>query len=186
MNRRHFLMSSAAVATAAPGLMSSPNDTIRVGCVGIRGRGVEHIKSYSKMANVEIAALCDIDENSAEQAPAGDMRRLARSARRVHRSSQAAGRQIDRRYFDRHAEPPSHAADHLGMPGRQRRLCREAVLAQMFEAKQIVAAAQQIRPHRAARSQEPLLAGIAGGGAEDARRPDRRCLHGSRPLLQVA
>src|SRR5947209_5824097 len=56
-------MSSAVAATAAPRLTSSPNDQVRVACVGVRGRGVDHIKSYSKLNNVEIVAFCDVDEN---------------------------------------------------------------------------------------------------------------------------
>ncbi|HXE12826.1 MAG TPA: Gfo/Idh/MocA family oxidoreductase, partial [Bryobacteraceae bacterium] len=63
MNRRYFLFSSAAALTAAPRLRSSPNDTIRVACVGLRGRGKSHIHAYSKLPNVEIAAFCDIDES---------------------------------------------------------------------------------------------------------------------------
>ena len=64
VNRRYFLMSSAAALTAAaPRLVSSPNDTVRVACVGLRGRGKSHIAAYSKLPNVEIAAFCDIDEN---------------------------------------------------------------------------------------------------------------------------
>ena len=63
MNRRYFLMgtAAAAVGSAIKGL-ASPNDTIRIACVGVRGQGGEHIKQYSKMPNVEIAAICDIDE----------------------------------------------------------------------------------------------------------------------------
>jgi predicted dehydrogenase len=60
MDRRYFLGSAAAAAGLA---MASPNDTVRVACVGFRGRGRDHIKAYSQMANVEIAALCDIDES---------------------------------------------------------------------------------------------------------------------------
>ena len=60
MNRRYFLMSAAA-AVAVPRLRSA-NDTIRVACVGVRGQGRSHIGSYLKMQNVEIAAICDIDE----------------------------------------------------------------------------------------------------------------------------
>jgi predicted dehydrogenase len=64
MNRRHFLMTSAAAAGAlsTKGLASA-NDTVRVACVGIRGQGNSHIREYSRMQNVEIAALCDVDEN---------------------------------------------------------------------------------------------------------------------------
>ncbi len=64
MNRRHFLLSSAAAAGAlsTKGLASA-NDTVRVACVGIRGQGNAHIREYSKMQNVEVAALCDVDES---------------------------------------------------------------------------------------------------------------------------
>ncbi len=59
MERRYFLMSSAATAAS----LASPNDTVRVACVGIRGQGRAHIQEYLGMKNVEIAALCDIDES---------------------------------------------------------------------------------------------------------------------------
>ena len=42
--------------------LASPNDTVRVGCVGFRSRGQTHIRAYNAMANVEVAALCDIDD----------------------------------------------------------------------------------------------------------------------------
>jgi hypothetical protein len=70
MNRRYFLM-SAAGALAAKKVLASPNDTVRVACVGVRGQGKSHISNYSKMDNVEIAAICDIDEsrNSVKSGP---------------------------------------------------------------------------------------------------------------------
>src|SRR3954470_12720763 len=68
MQRRHFLMASAAAgAQITSHAMASPNDTVRVACVGIRGQGNSHIKEYLKMKNVEIAALCDIDESVLNQ-----------------------------------------------------------------------------------------------------------------------
>jgi predicted dehydrogenase len=59
MNRRIFLGS----AISAGALLGSPNDTVRVACVGVRGRGRDHIRAYSQMQNVEIAAVCDVDES---------------------------------------------------------------------------------------------------------------------------
>jgi predicted dehydrogenase len=67
MNRRYFLMSSAVAAGAALKGAPSINDTVRVACVGIRGQGNDHIHQYSRMANVEVAALCDVDENILNQ-----------------------------------------------------------------------------------------------------------------------
>jgi len=51
---------SAALKSSA---LASPNDTVRVACVGVRGRGRSHIRAFSLMHNVEIAAVCDIDES---------------------------------------------------------------------------------------------------------------------------
>jgi predicted dehydrogenase len=65
MDRRHFLMGSAIAAGSAlrPSMMASPNDTVRVACVGVRGQGRTHLARYGAMKNVEIAAICDIDES---------------------------------------------------------------------------------------------------------------------------
>src|SRR5690348_9562165 len=65
MDRRHFLMGTLASAGAAvrSSALASPNDTVRVACVGVHAQGREHIKRYSAMQNVEIAAICDIDES---------------------------------------------------------------------------------------------------------------------------
>lgn len=78
MNRRHFLMSSAAATTALKSSsLASPNDTIRVGIVGVRGQGNSHIREYAGMKNVEIAAICDVDEQVLDQR-LGDVEKLGR------------------------------------------------------------------------------------------------------------
>jgi predicted dehydrogenase len=70
-DRRDFLKSTANVAAAvvaAPavrttwGKNSSPNDTIRIAVIGVRGRGQTHYTEWPKIPNVEVATLCDIDE----------------------------------------------------------------------------------------------------------------------------
>ena len=71
LNRRRFLKNTGSVAAAvaaAPIVKSgwskdSPNDTIRIAVIGIRSRGQEHYKEWSKMPNVEVATLCDVDES---------------------------------------------------------------------------------------------------------------------------
>ena len=74
MNRRHFLVNSVAALSSARLLSSSPNDTVRVACVGLRSRGKDHLEAYAKLPNVAIAALCDIDESVLNQA-AGEVER---------------------------------------------------------------------------------------------------------------
>lgn len=38
-------------------------DRVRVAVIGVHGMGQNHIEAYSKLPNVEVAALCDVDEN---------------------------------------------------------------------------------------------------------------------------
>lgn len=76
MNRRHFLLGPAAVGLALRSRASgAPSDRVRVACVGVRGQGRAHIAHYAKMQNVEIAAICDIDE-SVLGARLGDVEKL--------------------------------------------------------------------------------------------------------------
>src|SRR5689334_21581851 len=63
MNRRHFVVGSAAALGAAATTTATPSDTVRVACVGLRGRGGSHIQALSSMPNVEIVALCDVDQS---------------------------------------------------------------------------------------------------------------------------
>ncbi|HLJ47636.1 MAG TPA: Gfo/Idh/MocA family oxidoreductase [Bryobacteraceae bacterium] len=63
MNRRHFLLSSAAAAGAAWSAPKSANDTVRIGCVGLRGRGKSHLHAFTTLPNVDLVAVCDVDES---------------------------------------------------------------------------------------------------------------------------
>jgi len=64
MVRRHFLMSAAGAAGVfeSGSFAAGPNDRIRVAIVGLRGQARNHIRSYGAMNDVEIAAMCDVDE----------------------------------------------------------------------------------------------------------------------------
>ena len=66
INRRHFLQGATSTAVAA-GLISArktlaASDTVRIGVVGVGGRGKDHIKGFGQQAGVEVVALCDVDE----------------------------------------------------------------------------------------------------------------------------
>jgi predicted dehydrogenase len=71
MDRRSFIRTSGS-ATAGT-LVSSqllgrsastgnPSDTIRLAVIGIRSRGLDHCRALSKIPDVKIATLCDIDQ----------------------------------------------------------------------------------------------------------------------------
>jgi len=71
--RREFLKTSATGAAGlavgsrlgafASSRRAGANDRVRVAICGLHGRGQDHIQGYSALNNVEIAALCDIDES---------------------------------------------------------------------------------------------------------------------------
>ncbi|HWK09708.1 MAG TPA: Gfo/Idh/MocA family oxidoreductase, partial [Vicinamibacterales bacterium] len=73
VTRRDFLKSAATTTAAArafggvtflprPDRVFGANDRVRVAVVGLRGRGKDHIDAWSRLRNVEVAALCDVDE----------------------------------------------------------------------------------------------------------------------------
>src|SRR5260370_30351761 len=65
-NRRNFLKTGAGIAALGllrPERVLGANDRVRVAICGLRGRGLDHIKRFSQVPGVEIAAVCDIDEN---------------------------------------------------------------------------------------------------------------------------
>ena len=62
MDRRNFLAGLVAPAMLSKAAVNA-NDTIRVAVVGMNGQGKAHIKEYTEMPKVELAALCDVDES---------------------------------------------------------------------------------------------------------------------------
>ena len=68
MDRRSFISAGAASvlamrADSAAGQKSPPSDRVRVAICGLRGRGGDHLENYAQIKDVQIAALCDVDEN---------------------------------------------------------------------------------------------------------------------------
>ena len=71
LNRRDFLFTGtggllalrAPAAFAPSQQVKGANDRVRVAICGLHGRGKDHLKNYSQIPNVQIAALCDIDQS---------------------------------------------------------------------------------------------------------------------------
>jgi predicted dehydrogenase len=73
-NRREFFASGAAAAAGclivprhvlgAPG-KPAPSDKLNIGCIGIGGQGGGVTRDLASLANVNIVALCDVDESYA-------------------------------------------------------------------------------------------------------------------------
>jgi hypothetical protein len=54
-------LGGVALMTRPQNLLGA-NQRVRVAICGVRGRGTDQLKNYSKLPNVEIAAVCDVDE----------------------------------------------------------------------------------------------------------------------------
>src|SRR5438309_1001010 len=84
IDRRRFLQNSAALAAslsafevassraladepparpAKEGKKVGPNDQIRVAILGVRGRGLEHVRAYLGHKDARITSICDVDKN---------------------------------------------------------------------------------------------------------------------------
>jgi len=63
INRRNFLTTAAVAAAMQSSRVLGANDRLRIAVIGLRGRGKDHLKAFAKIPEVEVAAICDIDEN---------------------------------------------------------------------------------------------------------------------------
>ena len=72
VTRRDFLKTAATTASASalsgitfltrPERVFGANDRVRVAVCGVKGRGKDHMDAFSHVPNVELAALCDVDD----------------------------------------------------------------------------------------------------------------------------
>lgn len=67
--RRTFIQAAGLSALAA-GRAWGSNDRINIAIVGVGGRGQAHIRGYSKQPDVNIYALCDVDQANLERSQA--------------------------------------------------------------------------------------------------------------------
>jgi predicted dehydrogenase len=68
LDRRHFLRTSAASVTvlsalSAAGAADKPQEKINLAVLGVHGRGRDLLHGFSALDDVEIAAVCDPDDN---------------------------------------------------------------------------------------------------------------------------
>jgi len=73
LSRRSFIKKAATSVAVGVTILpnksswAGANDRVRVAVIGIHGMGQNHISSYSALPGVEVAALCDVDENLFEE-----------------------------------------------------------------------------------------------------------------------
>jgi predicted dehydrogenase len=81
LDRRQFLQDTAALAASISALQATAaraadepsaksdkkkpgaNDVVNVAVIGVRGRGMEHVRSYNDLDEARITTICDVDRN---------------------------------------------------------------------------------------------------------------------------
>src|SRR6202142_4105377 len=142
MDRRHFLMGAAAVA-AGKRMVAAPSDTVRMGLIGCGGRGGSHLREWTTLPNVELVAISDVDQSHM----AGFVKRVESSGKKAPQGFQDMRKILDDKSIDAISiATPNHWhalqtiwACQAGKDVYVEKPCTH----NMFEAKQIVAAARQ-------------------------------------------
>ena len=80
IDRREFLRSASAAGVSlamtnrfpSPAILShrSPNERVRVAVMGLNSRGMVHAQNFARLANTEVAYLCDVDSKVLAKAQA--------------------------------------------------------------------------------------------------------------------
>ncbi len=122
ITRREFIRGSAAVAAmsivpghvlAGPGRVA-PSETIQIAGVGIGGVGHGQIRSISEQPNVQIVALCDVDDVYAKKTY--DLFPKARTYRDFRQMLETEGDKVDAVYCG----TPDHTHAVITMPALKR------------------------------------------------------------------
>ena len=156
-------------------------------CIGIGGRGAAHIGGFSKLPNVEIVAICDIDDSHIAKGLAQMAKRPTARSRRLIPTSASCWR----------TSPSTPSPSPRPTTGTR---CMTVWACQagkdvyvekpcshnMFEAQQIVAAARKYDRMVQQGSQIRSSAAVQEAVQKMRDGADRRHLHGARPVLQVA
>src|SRR6516225_570496 len=143
MDRRHFLVSSAAALGAASSMFGEASDRVRMACIGIGGRGRDHVGGYSKLDNVEVAAICDIDDSHI----ANGLKQLKNLNKPEPKTYKDIRKLLEDKSIDAISiSTPNHWHTLMAIWGMQAGkdvYVEKPCSHNMFEAKQIVAAARK-------------------------------------------
>ena len=181
-NRRSFLQTTAAASAAitlpyfVPARAFGASDRVITGHIGIGPQGNSNLGKFLSLATP--AAVCDVDSSRAATA-AKKVEGQREYVRGLRRLSQAARTQGHRRGRHLHARPLARPADDRRLPGRQRRVLREAADADHRRRAEDGRGGPGEQSHRADRlaaaQRRPVPPGLRAGPQRAARQAARPC-----------
>ena len=161
------------------------NDRVRIALCGVRGRGMDHLRNYSKLTNVEIAAVCDIDDSVAAKCLATMERMgLAKPKTYVDIRKLLEDKNIDAISI----ATPNHWHALMAIWGCQagKDVYVEKPCTHNLGRAAIGQGGESLQPHRPARHPDPLHPGDPRSHRENPSRLSGRRIHDARGLLQMA
>jgi predicted dehydrogenase len=68
LGRRAFLGAAAGLAALPAAGRAAANDRVRIAVIGLRSRGLDHLKMFGAEAGAEVVAVCDVDDAMLDKA----------------------------------------------------------------------------------------------------------------------
>ncbi len=143
MDRRSFLVGGAAALRASASMFGAASDSVRVAVIGIGGRSRDHIAELIRQPNAEIVAICDPDDSHLDKG----QKQIAAAGRKAPQNYRDIRKLLEEKSIDAITiASPNHWhalmtvwACQAGKDVYVEKPCSY----NMFEAKQIVAAARK-------------------------------------------
>src|SRR5262252_608610 len=143
MRRRDVLFSAAAALSIGSRRILGANERVQVGLVGLGGRGTDHLNTYLKLADAEVTAICDVDDNAMERAQS----RIAKSGRKPVRQFTDMRKLFELKEVDAVSLPlPNHwhaLASIWAMQAGKDVYCEKPACHDPFEGQQMIQAARK-------------------------------------------
>jgi len=145
MERRKLLITGAAALSIGSRRILGANDRVRVGLIGLGGRGNAHLGSYLQIPGAQMAAICDVNQAARERANA----RIVKAGQEKATEFADMRKLFDSKDIDAVSMATPNHWHALGaiwaMQAGKDTYCEKPASYNPFESKQMIAAARRYK-----------------------------------------
>jgi predicted dehydrogenase len=145
MERRKLLITGAAALSIGSRRILGANDRVRVGLIGLGGRGNAHLGSYLQIPGAQMAAICDVNQAARERANA----RIVKAGQEKATEFADMRKLFDSKDIDAVSMATPNHWHALGaiwaMQAGKDTYCEKPASYNPFESKQMIAAARKYK-----------------------------------------
>jgi len=142
-SRREMIAGAAAAIATAQRPILGANDRVNLAIVGVGGRGMNHVQEYCKLPDAHIAAIVDVNQAAQERASAYVSKERGHTPKTYYDMREAfADKSIDAIS----TATPNHwhvLTSYWAVKAGKDVYCEKPVSYNMFESKQLIAAARK-------------------------------------------